>query len=163
MTRARFRWRSAALACSCAYLSVCGAASAGTLPAGFDETTVFSGLTNPTVVRFAPDGRVLVAEKSGLIKQFSGLGDTSPEIVADLRVEVHNYWDRGLLGMALDPDFVSNQRLFVLYTHDAEIGGVGAALGLADGSPAHLRHLPDAAGADERRMRGQRPALAARP
>ena len=38
------------------------AANAATLPAGFQESIVFSGLQNPTAVRFAPDGRVFVAE-----------------------------------------------------------------------------------------------------
>ena len=42
----------------------------------------------PTAVRFSPDGRVFVAEKSGLIKVFSGLSDTTPDVVADLRPEV---------------------------------------------------------------------------
>ena len=39
------------------------AAAAATLPAGFREEVALSGLTNPTVVRFVPDGRVFVAEK----------------------------------------------------------------------------------------------------
>ena len=75
------------------------------------------------MVRFAADGRVLVAEKSGLVKMYSGLRDTSPETVADLRVNTYNFWDRGLLGMALDPNFVTNNRVYVLYTYDAPIGG----------------------------------------
>jgi hypothetical protein len=37
-------------------------ADAATLPAGFQESVVFNGLTNPTAVRFASDGRVFVAE-----------------------------------------------------------------------------------------------------
>ena len=44
--------------------------AAAALPPGFTETVAFSGLTNPTAVRFAPDGRVFVAEKGGLIKVF---------------------------------------------------------------------------------------------
>src|SRR5262245_23396505 len=76
-----------------------------TLPAGFTETIVFQGLTNPTVVRFSPDGRVFVAEKSGIIKVFTGLTDTTPDIFVDLRTNVFDHWDRGLLGMALDPAF----------------------------------------------------------
>ena len=48
-------------------------AQAATLPAGFKESVAFSGLTNPTVVRFSPDGRIFVAEKSGLIKVFDSL------------------------------------------------------------------------------------------
>jgi glucose/arabinose dehydrogenase len=105
--------------------------SAQALPTGFQETTAFSGLTQPTVVRFAPNGSVLVAEKSGLIKRFSGLGDTTPDIVADLRVATYNFWDRGLLGMALDPNFASNNRVYVLYTFDAPIGGTAPRWGSA--------------------------------
>ena len=40
------------------------------LPSGFEATNVFTGLTQPTAVQFASDGRVFVAEKSGLIKVF---------------------------------------------------------------------------------------------
>ena len=71
---------------------------------GFQESTVFSGLTNPTVVQFANDGRVFVGEKSGIIKVFDNLTDTTPTIFADLRTEVFNNWDRGLLGLALAPE-----------------------------------------------------------
>jgi hypothetical protein len=35
------------------------------VPPGFQESTVFSGLINPTVVRFASDNRIFVAEKRG--------------------------------------------------------------------------------------------------
>jgi glucose/arabinose dehydrogenase len=93
-------------------------AHAATLPTGFQEKIVFSGLNRPTAFRFAPDGRVFVAEKSGLIKVFENLADTSPTIVADLRTNVHNFWDRGLLGLALDPNLASNPYLYVLYTYD---------------------------------------------
>ena len=65
---------------------------------GFQEEIVFSGLTQPTAVRFSPDGRVFVAEKSGIIKVFDNLSDTTPTVFADLRTHVHNFWDRGLLG-----------------------------------------------------------------
>ena len=105
--------------------------SANALPPGFDESTAFSGLTAPTVVRFAPDGRVLVAEQRGVIKSFSGPADSTPDIVADLRARVHGYWERGLLGMALDPNFVANGRIYVAYTYDAPIGGVAPTWGSA--------------------------------
>ena len=84
-----------------------GGGTGGPLPAGFRDLTVFSGLTEPTTVRFAPfpDNRIFVTEKSGLIKEYDNLSDPTPTIVADLRTEVHNFWDRGLLGMALHPDF----------------------------------------------------------
>ena len=73
------------------------------LPPGFQQSTVFTGLTQPTVVRFASDGRVFVAEKSGLIKVFASLTATTPTVFADLRPQVYGAYDHGLLGMALDP------------------------------------------------------------
>jgi hypothetical protein len=65
-------------------------AQAATLPPGFQEEIVFSGLTNPTAVRFAADGRVFVAEKRGVIKVFDSLTDTTADVFADLNVNVHN-------------------------------------------------------------------------
>ena len=93
-----------------------------TLPEGFQESVVFSGLNQPTVVRFAADGRVFVAEKRGVIKVFDSLTDTTPDIFADLNVNVHNFWDRGLLGMALAPNFPTDPYVYVLYTYDHELG-----------------------------------------
>jgi glucose/arabinose dehydrogenase len=100
------------------WLSPVEEAEASTLPSGFRESTVFSGLTQPTNVEFASDGRVFVAEKSGLIKVFDSLSDTTPTTFADLRTNVYNYWDRGLLGMVLDPDFPAKPYVYVLYTYD---------------------------------------------
>ena len=99
---------------------------AATLPSDFQESVVFTGLTNPTVVRFADDGRVFVAEKSGLIKVFDSLSDTTPTTFADLRTNVHNFWDRGLLGLALAPGFPSSPYVYVLYTYDHELGSPSA-------------------------------------
>jgi glucose/arabinose dehydrogenase len=114
-------------------------ARAATLPTGFQETIVFSGLTEPTVVQFAGDGRVFVGEKSGLVKVFDNLSDPSPTVFADLRTQVHNFWDRGLLGMALDPSFPTRPYVYVLYAHDAAIGGTAPRWGTpgatSDGCP----------------------------
>ncbi len=90
----------------------------------FSEQTVFSGLYQPVNVEFAPNGRIYVAEKSGLVKMFDSLTDTTADTVIDLRVNTHNYWDRGMLGMTLDPQFNSGRPfLYVLYVYDGLIGG----------------------------------------
>jgi glucose/arabinose dehydrogenase len=128
------------VASALATLGLAAPATAATLPTGFQETTVFSGLTNPSNIEFAPDGRVFVAEKSGLIKVFDGLSDPTPTTFADLRTNVHNFWDRGMLGLALAPNFPSDPHVYVLYTHDAAIGGNaprwGTAGATSDGCPS---------------------------
>ncbi len=98
-------------------------ATAAALPSNFQESVVFSGLDRPTAVRFAGDGRVFVAQKNGVIKVFSSLSATTATTFADLRTEVDDYWDRGLLGLALDPNFPSSPYIYALYSFDAPIGG----------------------------------------
>jgi glucose/arabinose dehydrogenase len=127
-------------------LAVGAAPAAAAPPSGFSETTAFSGLTNPTVVRFAPDGRVFVAEKSGLIKVFDGPGDTTASTFADLRTRVYNFWDRGLLGMTLDPDFSDNGFVYVNYAHDAAIGGTAPRWGTPGATSDPCPNPPGATG-----------------
>jgi glucose/arabinose dehydrogenase len=99
------------------------ARAAAVLPAGFQQRVVFSGLTNPANVQFSPDGRVFVAEKSGVVKMYDSLTDTTPAVYADLRAQVYNFWDRGLLGLALAPDFPADSKVYVAYTYNGVIGG----------------------------------------
>jgi glucose/arabinose dehydrogenase len=108
-------------------------ASGSTLPSGFADTIALRGLTNPIAVQFAADGRVFVAQKNGVIKVFASLTDTAPVTFADLSSKVHDFWDRGMLGMALDPAFPARPYVYVLYTYDAPIGGTPPTWG--DGCP----------------------------
>jgi|GEM_PF-478817 len=93
-----------------------------TLPAGFTNEQVFGNLNQPTSMRFAPDGYVFIAEKSGLIKAFPSLTSQTPIVVADLRTEVYDYWDRGLLDIILDPAYPSKPYLYALYALDGRVG-----------------------------------------
>jgi glucose/arabinose dehydrogenase len=114
-------------------------AVAGTVPAGFRESVVWSGLVNPTALRFAADGRVFVAEKGGRIKIFDNLADQTPTIFSDLVPEVFDYWDRGLLGIALDPSLAGGSPtgyLYVLYTYDHVLGSPDPAPRWGDTCPS---------------------------
>src|SRR5204862_803403 len=104
-----------------------GPAGASTLPTGFRDSVVLSGLTNPVVLQFAPDGRIFVGQKNGVIKVFQSLTDTNPVTFADLSGEVDDYWDRGLLGLALPPNFPASPYVYVLYAYDAPLGGTAPA------------------------------------
>jgi len=123
------RWRglviTAAMVVGAALVTQAGPspAEASTLPSGFRDSVVLSGLTNPTVLQFAPDGRIFVGQKNGVIKVFQSLTDTNPVTFADLSGEVDDYWDRGLLGLALPANFPASPYVYVLYTYDAPIGG----------------------------------------
>ena len=130
MSTLLIRIASLTTVCALSLMRMSGA-SAQSLPPNFQESVVFSSLTEPTAIQFAPapDGRIFVAEKSGLVKVFDSLTDTTPDIFADLRTKVFNYWDRGLLGLALAPNFPADPYVYVLYTHDALIGGTAPLFG----------------------------------
>ena len=94
-------------------------------PTGFQDTVIWKNLTEPTAIAFARQGRVFVAEKSGIIKTFDSIQDPTPQVFADLRPVVFGGWDRGLLGLAVDPNFgiTGGNYVYVLYTRDATPGG----------------------------------------
>lgn len=91
---------------------------AQSLPPGFQLTDAIVSRTAPTGVYFAHDGRVFVTEKSGLIWLYRNLLDPAPRLFADLTAEVHDTWDRGLLGFALDPRFPEAPYAYALYTYN---------------------------------------------
>ena len=107
------------------------ASGALTLPPGFEQSTVFGGLTEPTDVAVAPGGRVFLTQKSGLIKTYDSLSDATPHTFADLRTNVHNYSNRGLLSLVVDPDYPAEPYVYVYYTLDAPIGGTPPTWGTA--------------------------------
>src|SRR6185436_2122024 len=88
-------------------------ATAATVPAGFTDSIVAGGLTNPTAMAFAPDGRVFVCEQGGTLRVIKN-GVLLP--TPFLTVTVDSNGERGLLGVAFDPNFVSNQLVYVYYT-----------------------------------------------
>jgi glucose/arabinose dehydrogenase len=93
------------------------------LPPGFQDEVVFEGIEQPTNFRFAPDGRVFVATKPGEILVYDSLSDPTPTVFADLRGDVYDNGDRGLLGLVLDPKFESGRPyVYALYTWDHVLG-----------------------------------------
>src|SRR3954465_4110559 len=73
-----------------------------TVPAGFTETLVASGLTAPTAMTFAPDGRLFVTQQTGEIKLIKN-GALLPTNFAT--VSVNSELERGLLGVTVGPTF----------------------------------------------------------
>lgn len=92
------------------------------VPAGFTIEQVATGLSNPTAMEFAPDGRIFVTQQGGALRVIkNGVLQATPF----LSLSVDSSGERGLLGIAFDPGFTTNRRLYVYHT--------------VPGSPAHNR------------------------
>src|SRR5262245_42869875 len=101
--------RLSAFICGLFLVSVTRAA---TLPAGFTETQI-SGVTEPTAMEIAPDGRIFVCEQAGSLRVIKN-GATLPTPFLTLSVDSNG--ERGLLGIAFDPDFANNKFIYLYYT-----------------------------------------------
>lgn len=88
-----------------------GAAAA--IPSGFTETHIVAGLASPTAMAFAPDGRIFVCLQSGQLRVIKNGALLAQPF---LTVSVDSAGERGLLGVAFDPNFASNQYIYVYYT-----------------------------------------------
>src|SRR5882762_8630480 len=99
-----------------------GTAAAATLPSGFSESVFASGISSATAMDFAPDGRLFICQQSGQLRVIkNGVLLATPF----LTVTPDSNGERGLLGVAFDPNFANNQRVYIYYT--------------VPGSPAHNR------------------------
>jgi glucose/arabinose dehydrogenase len=106
------RWLPVVLVIGACLLSM-PAPQAATLPTGFTESLVASGLSSPTAMQFAPDGRLFVAEQGGRLRVIK---NGSLLATPFLTVTVSSVGERGLLGVAFDPNFASNQFIYIYYT-----------------------------------------------
>ena len=88
-------------------------ASAATVPTGFTDAVVATGLNTPTAMALAPDGRIFVCQQGGALRVIKD-GALLP--TPFVTVTVDSSGERGLLGIAFDPNFVSNQLVYVYYT-----------------------------------------------
>jgi glucose/arabinose dehydrogenase len=86
---------------------------AATLPSGFSETRVATGLASPTAMAFAPDGRLFVAQQGGALRVIKN-GALLAQPFLTLNVDSNG--ERGLLGVAFDPNFAVNRFVYVYYT-----------------------------------------------
>src|SRR5688572_5751671 len=88
-------------------------ANAATVPPGFTDAVVATGLNTPTAMALAPDGRIFVCQQGGALRVIKN-GVLLP--TPFLTVTVDSSGERGLLGVAFDPNFVSNQLVYIYYT-----------------------------------------------
>lgn len=99
-------------------------AQALTLPPDFVSESASPGASFqvPTAIAFTPTGRILVTEKRGRVYAIRNGVKEGP--LLDLSAEVLENGDRGLLGIAVDPNFTVNRYVYLLYTVDPDTNGI---------------------------------------
>ncbi|WP_170069480.1 PQQ-dependent sugar dehydrogenase [Spirosoma pollinicola] len=94
---------------------------AQTFPPNFAGIQLATGL-DPVGMDIAPNGRIFLTEKSGNIRIVSN-GTLLPTPFLTIP-NVDNYNERGVQGIVLDPDFSTNNFVYVYYTYKAPGGSV---------------------------------------
>jgi glucose/arabinose dehydrogenase len=98
-------------------------------PAAFAQLQtriVASGLDHPLFATSPPgDSRLFIVEQGGLIKILQN-GTVQPTPFLDLSGSVNTEGERGLLGMAFDPNFASNRRFYVDYIDKTSLNTIVA-------------------------------------
>ncbi|HMO27493.1 MAG TPA: PQQ-dependent sugar dehydrogenase, partial [Tepidisphaeraceae bacterium] len=84
-----------------------------TVPAGFSDTAVVSNLSLPTAMALLPGGRMLITQQAGALRVVKNGALLAG---AALNVTTTSTGERGLLGIAVDPDFTSNGHIYLYYT-----------------------------------------------
>ncbi len=91
---------------------------AQTFQPNFSQSTLAGGTFNqPVGVTWDANGRQYVWEKGGKVWIIEN-GVRLAQPLVDISEEVGNWRDHGCLGFALDPDFLSNGRIYLMYTVD---------------------------------------------
>ncbi|MCC6744401.1 MAG: PQQ-dependent sugar dehydrogenase, partial [Acidobacteria bacterium] len=102
-------------AAACVAWLAAPSAFATTLPAGFSETNVITGLSAPNSFAFTPDNRILVCQQGGALGIFDLNGAPLGTGTA-LTLACTSNSERGLLGIAIDQNFSSNGYIYLYYT-----------------------------------------------
>ncbi|MFK8112025.1 MAG: DUF4347 domain-containing protein [Rubripirellula sp.] len=83
---------------------------------GVDVVT--SGISQPTAVDWLPNGTMLIAEKNGVVRAANPSGSVGSSPFIDISAIVNGVRDRGLMDIAVHPDFVNNPYVYLLFTYD---------------------------------------------
>jgi glucose/arabinose dehydrogenase len=86
-----------------------------TQPTGFVDERISDNWNIPIGLTFDKQGRMYVWEKAGKIFMVEN-GVKNPIPVIDISKEVLDHNDHGLNGVALDPDFLNNGYIYLLYS-----------------------------------------------
>jgi glucose/arabinose dehydrogenase len=87
-----------------------------TLPPCFTEAVVAGSLSSGTAMELAPDGKLFVCEQGGTMEVWQGGARLRADFFQNAPISVNSSGERGLLGVAFDPDYATNRFVYVYYT-----------------------------------------------
>jgi glucose/arabinose dehydrogenase len=90
-------------------------AASAAVPSGFTDELVAT-VAAPTAFAFTPDGRMLITTQSGNLRVRTAAGALLPNPVFSLGTRVCTNSERGLLGIAVDPNFAANRFIYLYWT-----------------------------------------------
>ncbi len=107
-------WACLSLTAAFVALAPVSTGQAGTVPPGFSDELVTT-LPQPVGLAFTPDGRLLITTKPGLLRVYTNGTLVSPAAL-DLTASTCTDVERGLVGVAVDPQFTDNRFIYLYYT-----------------------------------------------
>ncbi len=98
-------------------LVLAAAPLAAAVPAGFTDSLVTT-LGAPTALAFTPDGRLLITTQSGVLRIYQGGALLGTPALTFPASSICTNSERGLLGVAVDPEFVPTGYIYLFYTFE---------------------------------------------
>ena len=93
------------------------------MPEDFEDSRV-AKLDGAMALAFTPDGRLLIAGRTGRLHVFRN-GRLMPQPALDIKRRV--CWDaeRGMVGITINPRFEANGHIYLYYTFEKDVDVVG--------------------------------------
>ncbi len=102
---------------------LCSSSCDVSLPSGFSALRLFPDSSYLMTVRFSRTGVAFVASRTGEIFAYPNIDSSKRILVASLQSVVYDWWDRGLMSLAVDPDYPVRPFIYVSYAFDGPING----------------------------------------
>lgn len=128
----------------------------------FSGHVIATGLVQPTAIAIDSTQRMFISEQRGVVRVYQN-GQLLATPFMDLQAQVNNVQDRGMIGIALHPNFPATPYVYVSYTYDPPETASRSGLAGRDGSGNRVarvsRFTADAAAGYNRVLAGSEVVL----
>lgn len=114
MGRRRKHWRGLTATAIVVVAAIGAGPALGGVPAGFEDEFVANVSGGPMDTVWTPDGRMLVPTKNGQLRVYQN-GSLLPTAALDLSSRLCTTGEQGLVGIAVHPDFATNNYIYLAY------------------------------------------------